>query len=349
MAETIIVLDIAASKTGALSILRDFYNCINKNPDGNRWIFVTGVEAILDPPSDSSISIICRSDVKASPFKRLKFELADGAGFLKKYSPDVVFSLQNTLPKGLCTVRTVLYVHQPLGYQQVRNFSLLKKNERHLAVYQHLIAPMIDSSVRRSDVTIVQTEWMRKAVVKKTRVKEEKVVKVTPEVPDISAYMKSGEWKRNEFFYPAGDILYKNHDLIRTAVKKLEAEGYRDINVHFTLETPMEREQVFEMYNKCTLLFPSYIETFGLPLAEAEQSGNPILSADTPFAREILQGYSNAFFFDPFDASCLAALMKDVLDGKIVPAELKAGQIQAYNTDSYREIVKIITDENKNI
>ena len=41
--------------------------------------------------------------------------------------------------------------------------------------------------------------------------------------------------------------------------------------------------------------------------------------------------------------------MKDVLDGKIVPAELKAGQIQAYNTDSYREIVKIITDENKNI
>ena len=349
MAETITVLDIAASKTGALSILRDFYNYINKNPDGNRWIFITGTEGILDQPSDSSISIVCRSDVKSSPLKRLKFELADGAGFLKKFSPDVVFSLQNTLPRGLHAKRTVLYVHQPLGYQQVRNFSLLKKSERHLAVYQHLIAPLINSSVRRSDVTIVQTEWMREAVVKKTRVSEDKVVRVRPDVPDISAYMRSGEWKKNEFFYPAGDILYKNHDIIRAAEKELEADGYRNINVHFTLETPLTREQVFQMYNKCTLLFPSYIETFGLPLAEAEQSGNPILAADTPFAREILQKYGNAFYFDPFNASQLAALMKDVLDGRIAAADPQVKQVQEYGTDSYREIVKIITDENKNI
>jgi hypothetical protein len=30
----IAVLDIAASKTGALSVLSDFYNCVAENPDG---------------------------------------------------------------------------------------------------------------------------------------------------------------------------------------------------------------------------------------------------------------------------------------------------------------------------
>ena len=49
-----------------------------------------------------------------------------------------------------------------------------------------------------------------------------------------------------------------------------------------------------------TLIFPSFIETFGLPLLEARESGAPVLAADTPFAREILANYEKAEFF-PYD------------------------------------------------
>ena len=95
------------------------------------------------------------------------------------------------------------------------------------------------------------------------------------------------------------------------------------------------------MYDRCTLLFPSYIETFGLPLAEAAQSGNPILAADTPFAHEILAEYGNAYFFQPSDCGRLAELMQDVLDGRIVK---RAPAVKKETSNSYREIINIITD-----
>lgn len=336
----IAVLDIAASKTGALSILEDFYNEVRKAPGDNEWIFVTGVEGLLEPAA--GISIVCRKDIKSSSFRRLLFELFSGGRFVSGLRPDIVFSLENTLPSGLGRLRKVLYVHQPLGFQNVRRFSLFKGSERHLAVYQHLIAPMINHSIIKADTTIVQTEWMRQAVISRTGVQPERVVRIKPDVPDISGFMHQGEWKSNEFFFPAGNILYKNHEVIRKAVKILESEGRSGINVHFTLDAPLSREEVYAMYNKCTLLFPSYIETFGLPLAEAMQSGNPIIAADTSFAHEILADYGNAFFFDTFAPESLAALMREVLDGRITPKEpVRAAGV----TNSYREIIKIITND----
>ena len=63
-------------------------------------------------------------------------------------------------------------------------------------------------------------------------------------------------------------------------------------------------------YRRATLVFPSYIETFGYPLAEARQAGTIVLAADTPFAREVLDGYENAYYFDPFKPEELADLME---------------------------------------
>ncbi len=313
----IAVLDIAASKTGALSILTDFYNYIRQNPDDNEWIFITGVKDILG--SAENIRVECREDVKSSSAARLRFDLFTGAEYIKSLGADVLFSLQNTLPRGTDGIRTVLYVHQPLGFQSVRKFSFFKGSERHMAVYQYLIAPMINSSVKRADSVIVQTEWMKDAVIKKTGVSPEKVRKILPDVPVIADRYCAGKWNCREFFYPAGNIPYKNHVLIKEAIEILNGQGYNDIKVHYTLDKNLSREEVFDMYNKCTLLFPSYIETFGLPMAEARQFGNPILASDMPFSHEVLEGYANAAFFDPFDANALASDMKMVLDGKMIP------------------------------
>jgi glycosyltransferase involved in cell wall biosynthesis len=47
------------------------------------------------------------------------------------------------------------------------------------------------------------------------------------------------------------------------------------------------------------LLFPSKIESFGLPLLEASCFGLPVIAADLPYAREVLENYSNKYFIDP--------------------------------------------------
>ncbi len=334
----IVVLDIAASKTGALSILRDFYEYVSSLKDSNEWIFITGMEDALEERTDGSIKIICRPDVKASSRNRLKFDLFTGAGFIESLKPDVLFSLQNTLPRGLKGMKKVLYVHQPLGYQKVKRFSFLRSEERPLAIYQYLYSILVNSSVRASDVTIVQTEWMKDAVKEKTGKKE--VIKISPDIPDIMEYGAGAEFNRNSFFYPAGDILYKNHAVIEEAAGMLKKEGTADIELIFTNKKPMTRPEVCRQYFCSTLIFPSYIETFGLPLAEAVQTGNPILAADTPFAREILSDYDNAYRFDPFNAVELKELMKKVIEGKISPS---AGRHITSEGNSYGEITNILT------
>ena len=76
-------------------------------------------------------------------------------------------------------------------------------------------------------------------------------------------------------------------------------------------------EQVLENYRSSTLVFPSYIESFGYPLAEARMVGTIVLAADTPFAREILAGYPNAYFFSSAKTEELVILMNQVLTGTI--------------------------------
>lgn len=63
----------------------------------------------------------------------------------------------------------------------------------------------------------------------------------------------------------------------------------------------MSRQEVYKQYATSTLIFPSYIESFGLPLLEAKLTDAPIIAADTVFAREILDGYENVMYCDNND------------------------------------------------
>ena len=60
------------------------------------------------------------------------------------------------------------------------------------------------------------------------------------------------------------------------------------------------------------LLFPSYIETFGLPLIEAAKVGIPIIASDLDYAREVLDGYKGATFVPSEDPIKWAASMKEL-------------------------------------
>lgn len=346
----ILVLDVAASKTGALSVLRDFYTHVkdsasdlcggdDSNPEPVEWIFVTGAEGILESVPDKKISVIVRDDVKASSYARLGFELFSGGAWVNKISPDIVFSLENLLPRGIDkAIKQVLYIHQPVGFQHQKRFSLLKTGEKEQAIYQKFYHPLIISSAKRADRVIVQTEWMKEALIRDNGIKPDKVSKIPPDIPDLSEYVRPGEFDPVRFFYPASDLPYKNHAVIEEAREILLRDGYNP-RVIYTKEKVIPREEVFAEYNRSTLLFPSYLETYGMPLGEAQQFGNPILAADTDFAREVLAGYDNAHFFDAFNAGELAALMRRVMEVDIKP---KTPSKTSFKTNSYSELVDII-------
>lgn len=333
----IVVNDIAAQKGGALTVLKDFYNYVKENDTENEWIFLLG-EKLLE--ETDNIKIITLPKIKNSRIKKIIFDFFTGKKFIKKLKADIIFSLQNTAIMGL-KIPQIVYIHQSIPFQKIKKFSFIKKKERSLAVYQHLIGRIIKRSAKVCDKVIVQTDWMKKAVCEQCKLSEEKVLKVLPVVPDLTSYETSKTFNKNCFFYPTAPAIYKNNNLIFEACKLLEEKKlkpevvltlpkkYSKDNVRCVGRLPYD--EVISKYAESTLIFPSYIETFGFPMAEARKVGTVVLASDCPFSREVLENYDNAYFFNPVNAKELANLMEQVMLGQIEKKSIAYQETEGIN------------------
>lgn len=316
----ILVNDIAASKGGALEILRQVYRYAENHSEEDEWIFFVGGDYLKEK---ANIKIVSFPEVKNSRFNKLLFDLWKGKHIIEKYEPDVVVSLQNIVTFGL-RIPQFVYIHQSIPYQDTKKFSFFKNTERKYAVYQYVIGSLINLSARMSDGIIVQTEWMKDAVSKKAHVNKEKIEVCFPDV-DLIDLKESSTYKKHDFFYPTSIAIYKNNDVIVKACNILNSKGINNFKVYLTLPPNtinqrnavcigyIPKERVYQYYQETNLLFPSYIETIGLPLIESKSAGGVILAANCPYAENVLFNYNRAFFFDPFNAKDLADLMERVM------------------------------------
>ena len=321
----IVVNDIAANEGGALTVVRDFYNYIVESDDDNEWIFLLG-ELILE--ERDNIRIITLPQIKKSRIKKLFFDYLLGKKFIEKLNPDCVLSLQNIITFGLRCPQFV-FVHQAIPFQKIKKFSFFRSEERKLAIYQYLIGTVIKHSIKKADVVFVQTDWMKQAICESCDINESKVIKVSPNFKPITEMNCQEIFNRNNFFYPTANFIYKNNECLYLACKLLDTDAV-DYKLKMTMKKEnliesekidfvgrLKYEDVIKEYRASTLIFPSYIETFGYPLIEARAVGAIILASNTPFAHEVLEGYENAYYFDPFKPDELATLMKQVIKGDI--------------------------------
>lgn len=327
--KTELIYDVHASESGALAILDDLYEQINaENKKDTKYIFVVSTP---EYKSTDSITVIRYPWVKRSWLHRLYFDVVTTREILKHYRPDSVYSLQN---EGISFYKgpQKVYLHLPFVLCDYR-FDIRRDGKR-LWLYQNILSRRIFSSLRKVDKVIVQTQWMKDALVKKANVKPENI---TVKAPDISLNIKGQfidtEENRKRFFYPATAFTYKNHMVLLEALNLAVHNGLKDYEVIFTIRKDensyteslckyaeehklnidfhgtMTRERVFDMYTKSVLVFPSFVESFGLPLLEARESGTYILASNCPFSREILSDYDKVRFFEPHDEGKLAKLI----------------------------------------
>ena len=317
----ILVIDTAASSGGALTVLQDFYKAVCDSDTNVEWIFLLSGHYVTER---ENIKVIVQPELK-SHIKRLAFDCITGRNFIKKINPDVVFSLQNTILMG-GHVPQVVYVHQPVPFQSTYKFSFFKKKERYMAVIQYFLGWFIKCSIRRANCVIVQTKWMKKAVINQCGIAEENVVQIYPTVNKITKENTCSYHTTNNFFYPTSNAYYKNIDTLIDACKRLDEEGLK-FRLNVTIDGrntdkikylgKISKEEVYRNYQKSCLVFPSYIETFGYPLMEARGCGAIILASDCEFSHELLDNYSNAYFFYPTDMDALCKLMREVSLGQI--------------------------------
>ena len=353
----IVVINTAASNGGALSILKDFYNYIRLNDTQNEWIFILSDNYI---ESTENIRVIVKKEPKLNWLKRLKWEFIDGAKFINNLKADVVISMQNTMSINIKS-KKLIYLHQPLPFQDEKKFSFFKRQELKMAIYQYVIGTFIKKSINNVDKVIVQTEWMKKSVLKKTSKLDSDVIVVSPNIDNMDLQVKDNYFEQNKFFYPASAAIYKNHKCIIDAVKILVKEGINNFVVELTIDEKncknlditkeiqenikfinhIKREEVFEKYRESVLIFPSYIETFGLPLLEAREIGSVIFASNCNFSKEILNDYKNKYYFNPFKSEELANLMKLILNNKIIRHEVDINRHEI-KENSWSNVLEVI-------
>ncbi len=316
----IMVFDVPASSGGALKILNQYYDMACNDRD-NEWIFVVSKPELLET---ENVKILRFPWIKKSWAHRILFDRVYSSKLVNTYKPDKIISLQNTTVKAPGCFQE-LYIHQALPFCEKR-FSFF--DNKKLWIYQNIISKKIIKSARIADSVVVQTSWMRDSICKKAGIKNDKIkiVQPTVSIPDGAQYKQGPELL---FFYPANGAVYKNHSVIYKAVRKLKTAGYTNFKVVLTINKGdefsanyndiaelidfcghLDKKCVDEFYRKSILLFPSYIESFGLPLLEARLYGCPIIASDCSFSREILDGYEMANFFSPFAENELFSLME---------------------------------------
>ena len=309
---------------------------------------IEGIEWVEFPKSRKSV------------FHRLYDEYIYFSKCSIKWRPVLWLSLQDSTPRVKARVRAV-YFHNPLLLSP-KHLKLWKYQPR-LSVLRLFYKNIYTRGIQKNDVVITQQETIARFLSKTYQLPLTKlwvfppVIKAVPsntsltEVPDSvmeeSLPLQNEEDELYTFIYPATAFYYKNHEVIIKACKRLQNEGVR-FRIWLTIDGTennyirklvtdakkslsqvkflgfLKRGELFEYYKKADcLVFPSLLESWGLPLSEFATFNKPILCADLPYGRSTLQAqrYNKAVYFDPSNDQLLAEQMRAAIKGALQYSE----------------------------
>lgn len=333
----IVINDVAVKKNsgGVYTILREVYESAKKDTK-NTYFFILGDHLFEE---SQNVHIIVRPDLQKKYLKRILFDFGFEKQEVLKYNPDIVVSLQNIAMLRLKNVTQYVYLHQPLPFQRSFFFNPWKKKERKLSFYQFLVGFVIKLSflLNKRAIVIVQSNWLKNELITRKLRNKEKIIVSQPKIDDnirLITTQKSAD-KKIIFFYPSTAMLYKNHKIVVESLKYLTSQQRNRIVIYFTLdeseynsivgiEKPeeiillgrIEHNEVIKMLSKSVLLFPSSVETFGLPILEAKMLSRLILVNDIEVLKETVGFYNRVKYFDGKDAKSLANAIIDTIDNE---------------------------------
>lgn len=317
----IIINATAARESGALTILRQLIAAIKRNRGGMDYLaFVpAGVEF---SPADN-IRFVAMDT--ASWSKRIAWDEKGLRRWLDKHNitPTLIVSLQNTGVNYDSGIPQLIYYHQPLPLEPKR-WNPLRRDQRIYYFYRNIYPFFVRRHLDKAVSVVVQREGIRQSFSKRFGFDAGKITVLRPDVAKIdcgTVVPHTFNDSCTHMVYPATPLAYKNHRILADAIGILrQRTDIGNLRIHLTIDkdphipfvkTIMERQMddIFLFDGKLTfddlmslyksadaLLFPSYIETFGLPLIEAAAFGLPVICSDLPYAHDVLDSYPGATY-----------------------------------------------------
>ena len=175
------------------------------------------------------------------------------------------------------------------------------------------------------------------------------------------------------FFYPSGPDCHKNFETLCRAAAALEQQiGKGRFKVIITVKGDenryaqwlkknwgsvdsidfqgyVDREKLAALYGQADcLVFPSRVETWGLPISEFKPTGKPMILADLPYAHESAAGSKQVAFYAVEDFQQLSSLMLQIIQrnftnfARLLPSEPHA----PHAADWTKLFETLLSDEN---
>lgn len=349
---TIIVSATALAKSGALTILNEFIEYVSNL---KKYKFIIFIPDSVNLPKTVNIRYI--PVPKKNWLSRIYW---DSCG-LRKYirvnrlQYQAVISLQNTSVN--VEGKQIIYLHQSIPFIDF-NIPLTSLWNLKLWLYKRFYSYFIFLFVDKNTSFIVQAKWLKEILSDKYHIDAKKISIIKPKaryVPlatnSIHNVAKLSKQLCN-IIYPATPIFYKNHCVIIDALRILKEQRNIDnlcFNVTFSKGEYakfddlvrrynlgknirylgyLTRDELYQHYdNSAFMVYPSYVETCGLPLLEAASKQLPIIASDLPYACEMLEAYTGVVYVK-YNVSTEWAREIDAMartgETRIIPPLLKA-------------------------
>jgi len=339
--ELVIILSGAnVTSGGPLTIFNDALHSLSQNPGckiiaivGNRELFYAG----------DNVEFIEIKNYKKFIFLKFYYEYIYYSKVSKKLQPDLWISLNDFTPN-ISAANVFTYFHNASIFFDIKWSDFIFSRR---VIFQKMYYRIfLGFNIKKNRKFIVQQNWIAERISNIFQLPIHKLLLFKPDGANENSLTGSviyeAEKQNDNFviFYPTRAYGYKNIEVICEAIKLLSVKhNVKNIELRITIG---ENENTYSKYLKtkfhdisitwlgliskaevnkhyseaAVLVFPSRLETWGLPLSEFARYSKPIFAIDLEYAHETLEGYPYVAFFGSNDIDRLIGLLKSLIDGE---------------------------------
>lgn len=375
--KTIVISAVNLVEAGTLAILRDCLQYLSTLAQGGEYRIVALVHR-RELADFTGIEYIETQWPKKRWVNRIWFEYVSMKKISKQLLPVYLwFSLHDTSPNVVAERRAV-YCHSPFVFYKWKWKELFWTPK--IVLFALFTKYIYGINIHKNRYIVVQQNWFRKGMLDMFKLDNKDVIVAPPPASKTLKQVIARDcgivFPDYSFVYAASPNSHKNFEVICQAVEELERlYGNQNFKVYITVKGNenayarwlyknwgnrfeslvfvgfLSKDILLDYYQKCDcLIFPSKVETWGLPVSEFAAFDKPMLLADVAYAYETAAGSHKTAFFASGDYKELSRKMYQLIHAdtsflKSVPKKV----VEKPVVDSWEGLFEMLLAEKDNI